>query len=102
MPKTLDKDRFFQLVTTAYNHLNHQITDDLKQGLLETAKTIQNDGNLDLAAVRLARLVTAEIRYYQLGKTAPKELVDLANFVNKKQGHYWFWSSLTRLSEFKW
>lgn len=96
MAKEINKEEFLRLVKAVYNQHHQVLTDDLNKEVLSAAQAIEADDNLDLAAVRLAARTTAEIRYFELGKTAPKELVELTNFLNQRKGKYWFWSSLTR------
>lgn len=96
MTQKIDEGIFLELVRALYNQHHQALTEDLKQELLLAAQEIETGGNLDLAAVRLASRATAEIRYFSLGQTAPKELVELTNFLNQRKGKYWFWSSLTR------
>lgn len=94
---TINQQEFLRLVKALYNRHHQILSDDLKDELLSATKAIEENGNLDLAAVRLAGRATAEIRYFELGRTAPKELVELANFLHQRQGKYWFWTSLIRL-----
>lgn len=94
MTPTIDQGTVLELIKSLYNQHHAQLSPDLKDELLAAVKELEADGSLGLTALRLNRFVTAEIRYHSLGLTAPKELVELSNFLQKAAADYKKWSGL--------
>lgn len=94
MTQKIEEGIFLELVRALYNQHHPNLGQDLKDELLSAAKAIEDKGNLGLAAMRLNRFVIAEIVCHNLGQTAPKELVELSNFLQKAAADYKKWSGL--------
>ena len=79
----IDKVSLQKRISDLYNRHHLTLTDELKTILIETTKVIDDKGNIPLAAMKLNTFLVREIRYYQLGINAPKELIDLYQLTAK-------------------
>ena len=73
------------LIRELYNNARQNLSDDLVNALLETAKQLPST-NERLLAVRLSGLVTLEL--LKNPRTPSPELVNLARFIKKEEARY--------------
>ena len=72
------------LIHSLYNNKEISLTEEFRKQLLETAKQFSNSE--DLLAVRLSFAISQELLRYK--DLPPKELLDLAEFIQKKEVKY--------------
>ena len=73
------------LIRNLYNNARQNLSEDLVNALLETAKKLPST-NERLLAVRLSGLVTLEL--LKNPRTPSPELVNLARFIKKEEARY--------------
>ena len=73
------------LIHSLYNNKEISLTEEFRKQLLETAKQFSSSSE-DLLAVRLSFAVSQELLRYK--DLPPKELLDLAEFIQKKEVKY--------------
>ncbi|BDD40417.1 hypothetical protein [Streptococcus ruminantium] len=80
------KEEFYGYLSAVYSLSEEEITPILREKILGIAQELDKSENIYLIADRLGRYVNAELT--ALTCHAPKELVNLALYIQKLQNHY--------------
>ncbi|MGT2829319.1 bacteriocin immunity protein [Streptococcus hillyeri] len=80
------KDDFYKHLSAVYNLPKGQISEELKQMILEFAKGLEKEENLYLLASRVNRYTVPELLSF--GSRAPKELVNLSTYLLELEKTY--------------
>ena len=84
--KIAEKDEFYNYLSAAYNLPQEAFSEALREKILEVAGQLDKELNLYILAGHLSRFVNAEIT--ALTCRTPKELVQLARYLQELQNHY--------------
>ncbi|NQN91391.1 hypothetical protein HO995_05180 [Streptococcus suis] len=84
--KIAEKDEFYNYLSAAYNLPQGAFSKALREKMLEVAGQLDEEDNLYILAGHLGRFVNAELT--ALTCRAPKELVQLARYLQELQNHY--------------
>ncbi|HFI0668225.1 TPA: hypothetical protein ACGO4I_001690 [Streptococcus suis] len=84
--KIAEKDEFYNYLSAAYNLPQGAFSKALREKMLEVAGQLDEEENLYILAGYLSRFVNAELT--ALTCRAPKELVQLARYLQELQNHY--------------
>ncbi|WP_105112967.1 hypothetical protein [Streptococcus suis] len=84
--KKANREEFYSHLSALYQLSPETISPVLREKLVEFAQKLDHSDNLYLLADRLGRYVTAELT--ALTCRAPKELVQLAHYLQEVQNHY--------------
>ena len=84
--KIAEKDEFYNSLSATYNLSQGAFSKDLREKMLEVVGQLDKEGNLYILAGHLSRFVNAEIT--ALTCRTPKELVQLARYLQELQHHY--------------
>ncbi|NQP32237.1 hypothetical protein HO924_08460 [Streptococcus suis] len=86
--KVAEKDEFYDHLSAAYNLPQEAFSEALREKILEVAGQLDKEENLYILAGYLSRFINAELT--ALTCRAPKELVQLARYLQELQNHYRF------------
>ncbi|BCP60162.1 hypothetical protein [Streptococcus parasuis] len=84
--KIAEKDEFYDHLSAAYNLSQEAFSEALREKMLEVAGQLDKEENLYILAGYLSRFINAELT--ALTCRAPKELVQLARYLQELQNHY--------------
>lgn len=84
--KKANKEEFYQYLSAVYNLETDMLSQPVRDKILETAQSLDKDVSLYWLADRLAMIVNTELT--GLTWRAPKELVDLARYLQELQTTY--------------
>ena len=84
--KIAEKNEFYNYLSAAYNLSQGVFSKDLREKMLEVVGQLDKEVNLYILAGYLSRFVNAEIT--ALTCRTPKELVQLARYLQELQNHY--------------
>lgn len=84
--KIAEKDEFYNYLSAAYNLPRKAFSEALREKILEVAGQLDKEENLYILAGYLSRFINAELT--ALTCRAPKELVQLARYLQDLQNHY--------------
>lgn len=84
--KVAEKEEFYRYLSAAYNLPQEVFSEALREKMLEVAGQLDKGENLYLLAGHLSRFVNAELT--ALTCRAPKELVQLARYLQEVQDQY--------------
>ena len=84
--KIAEKNEFYNYLSAAYNLPQEAFSEALREKILEVAGQLDKEGNLYILAGYLSRFINAELT--ALTCRAPKELVQLARYLQELQNHY--------------
>ncbi|WP_312220294.1 hypothetical protein [Streptococcus parasuis] len=84
--KIAEKDEFYNSLSATYNFSQEAFSEALREKILEVAGQLDKEENLYILAGYLSRFINAEIT--ALTCRAPKELVQLARYLQELQNHY--------------
>ena len=84
--KIAEKNEFYNYLSAAYNLPQEAFSEALREKILEVAGQLDKEENLCILAAHLSRFINAELT--ALTCRAPKELVQLARYLQELQNHY--------------
>ncbi|HFU4488045.1 TPA: hypothetical protein ACGPBC_000015 [Streptococcus suis] len=84
--KPVEKTEFYDYLAAVYNLPTGSISEALREKMLEVAGRLDREENLYILAGYLNRFINAELT--ALTCRAPKELVQLAHYLQEVQNHY--------------
>ncbi|HFH9926100.1 TPA: hypothetical protein ACGOO8_001656 [Streptococcus suis] len=84
--KIAEKDEFYNYLSAVYNLPQEAFSEALREKILEVADQLDKEENLYILAGYLSRFINAELT--ALTCRAPKELVQLARYLQELQNHY--------------
>ncbi|HFU3969220.1 TPA: hypothetical protein ACGO20_000718 [Streptococcus suis] len=84
--KIAEKDEFYNYLSAVYNLPQEAFSEALREKILEVADQLDKEENLYILAGYLSRFINAELT--ALTCRAPKELVQLACYLQELQNHY--------------
>ena len=84
--KIAEKNEFYNYLSAVYNLPQEAFSEALREKILEVAGQLDKEENLYILAGYLSRFINAELT--ALTCRAPKELVQLARYLQELQHHY--------------
>ncbi|HFH9837019.1 TPA: hypothetical protein ACGOVD_001886 [Streptococcus suis] len=84
--KVAEKEEFYSYLSAVYNLPQQEISEALREKIFDVAGQLEKEENLYILAGHLSRFVNAELT--ALTCRAPKELVQLARYIQEIQNHY--------------